>query len=214
MSHSSRGTYPARPQVTSPANRFPRGSHADGGLHRFEHGRRRYRLATPGDHRQQQRPVAGMRSRSISRARGLKRSLRFRPCRRSPRPVIIDGYTQERASPNTNTTIAAGDNAVLLIGLNGNGQAFDGLAIAAGDSTVRGLIAAEFSTAGGGHSSGKLRRRSHRRRLPGHRCTWPDCRGQFLRRGCSNLRQHNRWHDGAAAQRDLWQRELRSLLER
>jgi Domain of unknown function DUF11 len=60
-------------------------------------------------------------------------------------PVIIDGYTQSGASPNTSTTLAAGDNAVLLIELYGDGQAFDGLTIAAGGTTVRGLAINGFS---------------------------------------------------------------------
>ena len=60
-------------------------------------------------------------------------------------PVTIDGYSQPGASPNTNTTLAAGDNAVLLIELYGAGQAFDGLAIAAGGTTVRGLVIDGFS---------------------------------------------------------------------
>jgi hypothetical protein len=52
-------------------------------------------------------------------------------------PVTIDGYTQPGASANT---LAVGDNAVLLIELNGNGAAFKALTITAGNSTVRGLV--------------------------------------------------------------------------
>ncbi len=59
--------------------------------------------------------------------------------------ITIDGYTQSGASPNTNTTLAAGDNAVIMIEINGNGQAFDGLTIAGGGSTVRGLAIDGFS---------------------------------------------------------------------
>jgi CSLREA domain-containing protein len=54
-------------------------------------------------------------------------------------PVIIDGYSQPGASPNTLTN---GDNAVLLIDLSGAsaGTGVDGLHITAGNSTVRGLV--------------------------------------------------------------------------
>src|SRR5271157_3799677 len=60
-----------------------------------------------------------------------------------PDPVIIDGYTQPGASPNT---LAVGDNAVLLIDLSGAaaGIGVDGLVISAGGSTVRGLIINDF----------------------------------------------------------------------
>ena len=57
--------------------------------------------------------------------------------------VIIDGYSQPGASPNT---LAQGDNAVILINLNaGLG---DGLDIDGGDSVVEGLAIGGFSTAG------------------------------------------------------------------
>ena len=58
-------------------------------------------------------------------------------------PVIIDGYTQRGASPNT---LAVGDNAILLIELNGAnaGIGVTGLTIAAGSSTVRGLVINRF----------------------------------------------------------------------
>ncbi len=56
--------------------------------------------------------------------------------------VVIDGYTQPGASPNT---LAMGDNAVLRIELNGNGAAFAGLTFLAGGSTVRGLIINRFN---------------------------------------------------------------------
>ena len=64
-------------------------------------------------------------------------------------PVIIDGYTQPGASANT---LAVGDNAVLLIELQGpagatNGLSYTGLIIAGGNSVVRGLVINEF---GGG----------------------------------------------------------------
>ena len=58
-------------------------------------------------------------------------------------PVIIDGYTQPGASPNT---LAVGDNAILLIELNGAnaGIGVTGLSITAGSSTVRGLVINRF----------------------------------------------------------------------
>jgi ribosomal protein L35AE/L33A len=58
-------------------------------------------------------------------------------------PVIIDGYTQPGASANTLTN---GDNAVLLIELDGSKSAVgsSGLVITAGASTVRGLVINNF----------------------------------------------------------------------
>lgn len=68
-------------------------------------------------------------------------------------PVIIDGYTQPGSSPNTNGS-GVGDNAVLLIQLNGaNAGTVDGLTISAGNSSVRGLVIngfPRFSQGGGG----------------------------------------------------------------
>jgi CSLREA domain-containing protein len=62
-------------------------------------------------------------------------------------PVNIDGYTQPGASENT---LAVGDNAVLLIRLDGKDAGFaSGLNIAADDSTVRGLSVTRFSFSGG-----------------------------------------------------------------
>jgi CSLREA domain-containing protein len=66
-------------------------------------------------------------------------------------PVVIDGYTQPGASANT---LAVGDNAVLLVELNGAGLGV-GLNITAGGSTVRGLVINRFnneavSLSGGG----------------------------------------------------------------
>jgi hypothetical protein len=52
-------------------------------------------------------------------------------------PVIIDGYTQPGASVNT---LAVGDNAVLLIEINGNNAVGTALTITAGSSMVRGLV--------------------------------------------------------------------------
>ncbi len=64
-------------------------------------------------------------------------------------PVIIDGYTQPGASPNTNG-LELGSNAVLKIELDGsNAGAFqDGLTIIAGGSTVRGLAINRFDANG------------------------------------------------------------------
>lgn len=62
-------------------------------------------------------------------------------------PVIVDGYTQPGASQNT---LADGNDAVLLIELNGSsapGGAI-GLKITAGTSTVRGLVINNFSGSG------------------------------------------------------------------
>ncbi len=64
------------------------------------------------------------------------------------KPVVIDGYSQPGASPNT---LAVGDNAVILIELNGAGAitGTDGLDIAAANSTVRGLAINHFSSGDG-----------------------------------------------------------------
>ncbi|MEY2526922.1 MAG: trimeric autotransporter adhesin, partial [Verrucomicrobiota bacterium] len=66
-------------------------------------------------------------------------------------PVTIDGYMQPGASANT---LAVGDNAVLLIELNGTGAGAgaSGLVITAGSSTVRGLVINRFNSGGGGES--------------------------------------------------------------
>ena len=51
--------------------------------------------------------------------------------------TIIDGYSQPGASPNT---LAQGDNAVILIQLDGtNVSGTDGLQLTGGGSTVQGL---------------------------------------------------------------------------
>src|SRR4051794_298487 len=57
--------------------------------------------------------------------------------------VIIDGYTQPGASANT---LAVGDNAVLLIELNGNGLSAHAITVASGGSgsTIRGLVINRF----------------------------------------------------------------------
>jgi CSLREA domain-containing protein len=66
------------------------------------------------------------------------------------RPVVIDGYTQPGASANT---LASGDNAKILIGLNGAaaGAGTDGLTVlissasAAASATIRGLVINGFN---------------------------------------------------------------------
>ncbi|MDQ3117161.1 MAG: right-handed parallel beta-helix repeat-containing protein [Verrucomicrobiota bacterium] len=67
--------------------------------------------------------------------------------------VVIDGYTQSGATANTLTT---GNNAVLLIELNGTDAMFGGVGLVffAGDSTVRGLVINRFTAGidvGSGH---------------------------------------------------------------
>ena len=64
-------------------------------------------------------------------------------------PVIIDGYTQTGASPNTNGP-GLGSNAVLKIELDGSiaGEGVNGLSITAGASTVRGLAINRFDGSG------------------------------------------------------------------
>ena len=53
-------------------------------------------------------------------------------------PVVIDGYTQPGASPNT---LAVGNNAVLRVEINGaNAGETDGLVVTAPNTTVRGLV--------------------------------------------------------------------------
>ena len=64
-------------------------------------------------------------------------------------PVIIDGYTQPGASPNTNGP-GLGLNTVLKIELDGTnvGAGVNGLRISAGSSTVRGLVINRVSCLG------------------------------------------------------------------
>jgi hypothetical protein len=59
------------------------------------------------------------------------------------RPVVIDGFTQPGASPNT---MSDGDNAVRLVELDGtDAGSTPGLVLAGGDATVRGLIISRFT---------------------------------------------------------------------
>src|SRR5688500_17872551 len=57
-------------------------------------------------------------------------------------PVVIDGYTQAGASPNT---LADADNAVLRIHLDGAGLNGDGLRLTGGHSVIRGLVISRFA---------------------------------------------------------------------
>jgi CSLREA domain-containing protein len=69
----------------------------------------------------------------------------IRPATQLPtvgKPVTIDGYTQPGASPNT---LAVGDNAVLLIELDGETSGGSGLDIIAGNCTVQGLVINRFA---------------------------------------------------------------------
>ncbi|HKZ02978.1 MAG TPA: hypothetical protein VJ180_12100, partial [Pyrinomonadaceae bacterium] len=61
-------------------------------------------------------------------------------------PVVIDGYTQPGASENT---LSVGDNAVLLIELNGiNAGNTNGFTVTAGICTFRGLVINRFQGSG------------------------------------------------------------------
>jgi hypothetical protein len=62
-------------------------------------------------------------------------------------PVVIDGYTQPLAEPNT---LTVGSDATILIQLDGlsAGAAASGLTITAGGSTVRGLSITRFAIEG------------------------------------------------------------------
>jgi hypothetical protein len=62
-------------------------------------------------------------------------------------PVVLDGYTQPGASPNT---LAIGDNAVLKVVLDGSlAGTVNGLVIGGGNSTVRGLVIDNFAAGAG-----------------------------------------------------------------
>ena len=62
-------------------------------------------------------------------------------------PLILNGYTQPGASPNTNGP-GQGDNAVLNVELDGTnaGSGADGLVVSAGSSTIEGLVIANFGS--------------------------------------------------------------------
>ena len=64
-------------------------------------------------------------------------------------PVVIDGYTQPGAAPNSNGP-GLPDNAVLLIELAGTnaGSSAKGLVVTAGPSTIRGLVVNRFGSNG------------------------------------------------------------------
>ena len=70
-------------------------------------------------------------------------------------PVIVEGYSQPGASPNT---LAVGNDAVLKIELNGTTAGGVGLTLAAGSggSTIRGLVVNRFATAILVQSAGNL----------------------------------------------------------
>lgn len=57
-------------------------------------------------------------------------------------PVIIDGYTQNGASPNT---LTRGNDAQIKIVIDGNLNFFEGLTLAAGNSLVKGLSIVRFN---------------------------------------------------------------------
>lgn len=59
-------------------------------------------------------------------------------------PLVLDGFTQPGATPNTNAT--GGLNAVPLIAIDGNGQTF-GLGVGIGPTTIRGLVVRNFTFA-------------------------------------------------------------------
>jgi hypothetical protein len=65
--------------------------------------------------------------------------------------VIVNGYSQPGASPNTNGP-GLGDNAVLNVEIDGTsvGSGASGLVVAAGSSTIEGLIIANFGSQVGG----------------------------------------------------------------
>ncbi len=89
-------------------------------------------------------PAARTRSASISLAAGVQVISPAFALADISDPVVIDGYTQPGAQPNT---LAQGTNAVLLIELKGDGASFaNGLTLRTSDSTVRGLVINGFFT--------------------------------------------------------------------
>ena len=93
--------------------------------------------------------------------------------------MTIDGYTQPGASPNT-LPLDQGDNAVLLIEINGSVRAVlaSGLTIAAGNTTVRGLVINQFQ---------------HVRNLLEHQ-RWRPHRGEFHRHRPDRTFGTGQWH--------------------
>ena len=80
--------------------------------------------------------------------------------------VTIDGYTQPGASPNT---LADGNDAVLLIEIDGTNLGFVGIDLQGGGSTVRGLVvnrvpgtAVQLAGTGGPRRRGQLHRHGRR----------------------------------------------------
>ena len=67
--------------------------------------------------------------------------------------VEIDGFSQPESAPNTELN---SDNAVRLVELDGLNQTIDGLILAGGDSTVRGLRLRRFARAIAIQSSGNV----------------------------------------------------------
>ena len=65
--------------------------------------------------------------------------------------VLVDGYTQSGATPNTNAL--GGINAVLKIVLSGAGAPTEGLAFSSNGSTIRGLVINGFNVGVGASSS-------------------------------------------------------------
>ena len=83
-------------------------------------------------------------------------------------PVIIDGYTQPGASPNTNP-VGQGLNTVLMIELDGtdSGVFTSGLTIKGGNSIVRGLVINRFLQ-GAGEAHGIAIRENGGNRVEGN----------------------------------------------
>ncbi len=82
-------------------------------------------------------PGAGIHTIAISGAQ---------PALTLTKPVVIDGYTQPGSSANT---LATGTNAIVLVELDGTAAPADGLVLAGGLSTVRGLVVRNFSGGSG-----------------------------------------------------------------
>ncbi len=65
-------------------------------------------------------------------------------------PVVIDGYTEPGATPNTRAALASGTNATLTVRVDGNGGNFSGFYLFPGSdgSTIRGLSVTGFGIVG------------------------------------------------------------------